>query len=198
MSGELGGFDLGRILMTLDRHGIEYLLVGGLGARRDAPNPGCDFVPQPTRENLTRLAGALRELDARLRVAGMTDEEARQLPVVIDAATLVGFGSTTLATDAGSIDVLHDLPTVTGRRSMTICRRGRRRPAWMASSSASSRSPTSSPASSTLTGPGTVKRCLSYRNYNGVTQAPSHDVSRSAVTRQVVSRSPHYSRPVDP
>jgi hypothetical protein len=47
----------------------------------------------------------------------MTDEEARQLPVVVDGPTLAAFGSTTWATDAGSIDVLHDLPTATGRRS---------------------------------------------------------------------------------
>jgi predicted nucleotidyltransferase len=47
----------------------------------------------------------------------MSDEEARKLPVVIDGATLAAFGSTTWATDAGPIDVLHDLPTVYGRRS---------------------------------------------------------------------------------
>jgi hypothetical protein len=81
------------------------------------PTQGIDFVPSSTGENLDRLAGALRELGARLRVAGMTDEEARQLPVVVDGPTLAAFGSTTWATDAGSIDVLHDLPTATGRRS---------------------------------------------------------------------------------
>jgi len=39
------------------------------------------------------------------------------LPVVVDGPTLAAFGSTTWATDAGAIDVLHDLPTATGRRS---------------------------------------------------------------------------------
>ena len=34
------------------------------------------------------MAAALRELNARLRVAGMTDEEARSLPVQLDADTL--------------------------------------------------------------------------------------------------------------
>ena len=68
-------------------------------------------------DNSDRLADALRERGARLRVAGMTDEEARLLPVVVDGATMAAFGSTTWATDAGSIDVLHDLPTATGRRS---------------------------------------------------------------------------------
>lgn len=120
MSAEPPGFDLERILTTLDRHDVQYLLVGGLGARAHGatrPTQDVDFVPHSTRENLERLAAALRELGARLRVAGLTDEEAQQLPVVIDADTLLGFGSTTWATDAGSIDVLHDLPTATGRRS---------------------------------------------------------------------------------
>ena len=120
MTADSGLFDLARILTTLDRHGVEYLVVGGLGARAHGatrPTQDIDFVPSSTRENLDRLAGALRELGARLRVAGMTDEEARELPVVVDGATLAAFGSTTWATDAGSIDVLHDLPTATGRRS---------------------------------------------------------------------------------
>jgi hypothetical protein len=120
MTADPGLFDLARILTTLDRHGVEYLVVGGLGARAHGatrPTQDIDFVPSSTGENLDRLAGALRELGARLRVAGMTDEEARELPVVVDGATLAAFGSTTWATDAGSIDVLHDLPTATGRRS---------------------------------------------------------------------------------
>ena len=120
MPADPGAFELARILATLDRHGVEYILVGGLGARAHGatrPTEDVDFVPLSTAENLDRLAGALRELGARLRVAGMTDDEARQLPVVIDAATLRGFGSTTWRTDAGSIDVLHDLPTATNRRS---------------------------------------------------------------------------------
>lgn len=119
MPADPGGFDLGRILTTLDHHGVEYLVVGGLGARAHGatrPTQDVDFVPRSTRENLDRLADALRELGARLRVAGMTDEEARQLPVVVDGPTLAAFGSTTWATDAGAIDVLHDLPTATGRR----------------------------------------------------------------------------------
>jgi Nucleotidyl transferase AbiEii toxin, Type IV TA system len=120
MPADPDGFDLGRILTTPDRYGVEYLVVGGLGARAHGatrPTQDVDFVPSSSGENLDRLAGALRELGARLRVAGMTDEEARQLPIVVDGPTLAAFGSTTWATDAGSIDVLHDLPTATGRRS---------------------------------------------------------------------------------
>jgi hypothetical protein len=46
----------------------------------------------------------------------MTDEEARQLPVRVDATTLRSFGSSTWTTDAGAIDVLRELPDRTGRR----------------------------------------------------------------------------------
>jgi nucleotidyltransferase AbiEii toxin of type IV toxin-antitoxin system len=120
MTSEAGSFDLDRILTTLERHLVEYVMVGGLGARAHGatrPTLDVDFVPRSTIENLDRLAAALRELGARLRVGGMSDEEARKLPVVIDGATLAAFGSTTWATDAGPIDVLHDLPTAYGRRS---------------------------------------------------------------------------------
>ena len=40
------------------------------------------------------------------RVGGMTDDEARQLPVIVDAATLRAFGSSTWTTDAGPLDIL--------------------------------------------------------------------------------------------
>jgi hypothetical protein len=63
-------------------------------ARRDQPKTSTSCRAR-LGENLERLAGALRELGARLRVAGMTDEEARQLPVVLDGPTLAAFGSTT-------------------------------------------------------------------------------------------------------
>lgn len=51
-----------------------------------------------------------------MRVGGMTDDEARQLPVSVDAATLRSFVSSTWMTDAGPVDVLGELPTPGGRR----------------------------------------------------------------------------------
>ena len=47
----------------------------------------------------------------------MTDDEARQLPMTVDAETLRSFGSSTWATDAGPVDVLGELPVAGGRRS---------------------------------------------------------------------------------
>lgn len=58
------------------------------------------------RANLERLAAALRELHARLRVGGMTDAEARALPVQIDAISLDLAGMSTWMTDADGFDIL--------------------------------------------------------------------------------------------
>ena len=105
-------FEPAQALEALDRHGVDYVLVGGLGARAHGasrPTGDIDLVPASDAENLTRLAEALRELNARLRVGGMTDEEARRLPVQLDAETLRSFGSSTWMTDAGPNDVLRDL-----------------------------------------------------------------------------------------
>jgi predicted nucleotidyltransferase len=110
--------DLPRLIEVLDRHGVEYLIVGGAaayayGAKR--PTEDIDCVVRRSRVNLDHLAGALRELHARLRVAGMTDAEARALPVRIDATTLDMAGMSTWMTDAGPFDVLAGLESPDGR-----------------------------------------------------------------------------------
>jgi hypothetical protein len=110
--------DLPRLIEVLDRHEVEYLIVGGAaaivyGATR--PTADADCVVRRSRTNLERLAAVLRELNARLRVAGMTDEEARELPVRVDATTLELAGMTTWMTDAGPFDVLAGLEASDGR-----------------------------------------------------------------------------------
>ncbi len=110
--------DLPRLIATLDRHGVEYLIVGGAagyayGVQR--PTDDADCVVRREKANLDRLAGALRELHARLRVGGMSDEEARELPVQIDATTLDLAGMSTWMTDAGPFDVLAGLEAPDGR-----------------------------------------------------------------------------------
>ena len=65
-------FDPGHILEVLDRHQVEFVLVGGLGARAHGatrPTSDIDLVPRGEHSNLERLAAALKELGARLRVA---------------------------------------------------------------------------------------------------------------------------------
>ena len=67
------------------------------------------------RANLDRLAAAMVELHARLRVAGLSDEEARALPVQLDGVTLVDLSTTTWMTDVGAFDVLDGLEAPNGR-----------------------------------------------------------------------------------
>lgn len=110
--------DLGRLIGAFDRHRVDYLLCGGAagtayGAKR--PTEDADCVVSRERPNLDRLAEAMRELNARLRVAGMTDDEAKLLPVQIDGATLADLSITTWMTDAGPFDVLAGLEAPDGR-----------------------------------------------------------------------------------
>ncbi len=110
--------DIPRLLDTLDRHDVEYLLVGGVaanayGARR--PTDDLDCLPRRTAANLDRLAAAMRELHARLHVEGLSDEEASDLPVRVVGATLARMEISTWRTDAGARDVLADIPDRAGR-----------------------------------------------------------------------------------
>jgi len=104
--------DLARLIDALDRHGVDYLLAGGAAARAYGAKrltEDADCVVRRERANLDRLAAAMRELNARLRIEGMSDEEARTLPVPLDAAMLAGADISTWMTDAGGFDVLPGL-----------------------------------------------------------------------------------------
>jgi hypothetical protein len=64
--------DLSRLLETLDRHRVDYVVIGGVavqvhGHRRTTMD--LDLVPGPRPENLRRLAKALEELEAQPRDA---------------------------------------------------------------------------------------------------------------------------------
>jgi hypothetical protein len=111
--------DRDRIIECLSRHRVEYLLVGGIAAQMHGairPTGDFDSLPATSKENLDRLASAMRELDARLRVDGMTDEESRALPLPIDAESLARMDISTWRTDAGDLDVLTAIPTRDGGR----------------------------------------------------------------------------------
>jgi predicted nucleotidyltransferase len=110
--------DLNRLLEVLTRNGVDFVVVGGsaagfLGASRLTED--ADFVVRRERANLERLASALRELHARLRVARMSDEEAMALLVKVDGMMLETTGNSTWTTDAGPFDVLADLKDFEGR-----------------------------------------------------------------------------------
>lgn len=112
-------FDPLAILVALERHGVSYLVVGGFGAQAHGATrqtQDIDVVPASDDENFDRLAATLRALNARMRVGGLTDDEARQLPVVVDGLTIRSFGSSTWMTDAGPLDILIELRDRAGSR----------------------------------------------------------------------------------
>lgn len=112
------GPDLRTLTDALARHGVEYLLVGGIASRAygaQRPTYDVDCLPAPSRENLDRLAVAMRVLHARLRVEGLSDEESALLPVHLSGPTLLRMEISTWRTDAGDFDILMSLPDRDGR-----------------------------------------------------------------------------------
>lgn len=111
--------DAERILAVFARHGVEFLIVGGLAAQLHGATRATydvDVLAGRSAKNLERVAAALRELGAFLRVGGLSDEEARALPMPIDAATLAALEVSTWRTEAGDVDVLTNLRSLEGER----------------------------------------------------------------------------------
>lgn len=111
-------FDPDRIVDTLARHGVDYLLVGGMGARLHGATrltKDLDCLPRFDNDNTARLAEAMRELHARLRVENMSDEESIQLTSHLPSFEFFRRGEiSNWMTDAGPLDVLHDMPARDG------------------------------------------------------------------------------------
>lgn len=96
--------DLPRLFGTLRRHNVRFVLIGGLAALYHGspfPTEDADIAPADDTDNLVRLAAALSELNARIRVEG----EPSGVPFVCDAATLGGLQTWNLMTDAGDLDI---------------------------------------------------------------------------------------------
>ena len=107
-----GTFDPTEIIGALDRHGVRYVLVGGVAARlHGSPTltEDIDITPEQTAENLTRLAEALADLDARLAVP----DEPEGIDIPLDADT---FSSPVMSftTRAGVVDVVLEVLGVGG------------------------------------------------------------------------------------
>jgi hypothetical protein len=92
------------ILEVLERHRVLYVVMGGLAAElRGSPyvTRDVDVTPARTRSNFTRLAAALRELDAKLRIPDM--EEPLEIP--LDARTFEQGATWTFVTKHGYLDI---------------------------------------------------------------------------------------------
>jgi hypothetical protein len=98
-------FDLERILATLQRHRVAYVLIGGIAATAHGsvlPTEDVDITPARDRNNLDRLARALRELNARIR----TDNEPDGVEFACDGDFLAAQPlMLNLTTEAGDLDL---------------------------------------------------------------------------------------------
>jgi hypothetical protein len=92
------------ILKVLEHHRVRYVVIGGLAAALYGSGTvtfDIDIVPDSTPENLTCLASALDELDARIRVDGIDGG----LPFAYDARTLGSMEMINLVTRHGDFDI---------------------------------------------------------------------------------------------
>ena len=96
--------DLARLFEVLGRHNVTYILIGGLAAVYHGspfPTEDADITPETDRANLSRLAAALRDLNARIRT-----ESAPEGPqFACDADSLAAAETWNLTTAAGDLDV---------------------------------------------------------------------------------------------
>ena len=103
MVNPVADFDPERVIRLLGRHGVQYVLVGGLAAvTHGAPlvTQDIDLCYARDNENLERLASALREVRAALRDADAV------WSFRLDARTLRNGDAFTLTTDVGWVDLL--------------------------------------------------------------------------------------------
>jgi predicted nucleotidyltransferase len=95
------------ILAALARHGVDYVLIGGLAVNAHGSRRGTrdvDIIVRRSPENMTRLVGALLELEVGSPVI---DSRMRELDP-LDPEDLATGANYTLDTAAGELDVLND------------------------------------------------------------------------------------------
>jgi predicted nucleotidyltransferase len=98
-----GRFDAGAIVRVLQRHEVEFVVIGGIAGQfwgSPTITQDLDICYAREKTNLEHLAAALRELNAKLR--GVKE----QVPFRLDARTLFNGDSFTFTTDFGAFDCL--------------------------------------------------------------------------------------------
>lgn len=103
--------DLERLLEVLDRHEVAYVMIGGMASVAHGspfPTEDLDITPAPAPKNLRQLSAALRDLDARVRIADAPEG----LPFEHSSESLSAVQTWNLTTRYGDLD-LSFVPTGT-------------------------------------------------------------------------------------
>jgi hypothetical protein len=99
------GVDAERIVATLQQHDVRFVVVGGFAVElwdvAVQPTVDVDVTPEMSRANLSRLADALNELDAGLRVGG----DKVDVPGGLTAELIEQMSVLNLTTAAGPLDL---------------------------------------------------------------------------------------------
>lgn len=101
---DIAPLDPGRIIRTLHENDVEFVLIGALAARLygfPRLTADADITPASTKENIERLARALRKLRARV----YTESVPEGLSFDCSAATLGRARMWKLVTNGGRIDI---------------------------------------------------------------------------------------------
>ena len=112
-----GIFDPSRAFQAMNAHGVRYVVIGGLASEFLGAAVGTndiDVCYERTTENMKRLAAALDELHAKLRVAHVDED----LPFILDHLTLAAGDSFTFESDAGDLDILGTPSGTSGFRDL--------------------------------------------------------------------------------
>ena len=107
-------FDPRDLITALDAAEIEYVVIGGFAVAAHGyvrATKDLDVVPSPASDNLERLAGVLRDLDARLHGTG--DFDAAEFPFdPLDPKQLAEGGNFLLQTRLGRLDLMQWVPGI--------------------------------------------------------------------------------------
>ncbi len=112
--------DLRGLLGPLVRHGVDFVLIGGMAGishGSNYPSFDLDVLYARDRANVVRLLAALREIGVRLRGAPV------DLPFLLDAKTIENGADFTFITPHGDLDVVADaagMPAYEDLRSASL------------------------------------------------------------------------------
>jgi hypothetical protein len=98
--------DADRLLRALTDHRVDFVVVGGMAGLAHGsayPTFDLDIAYARDRDNLERMAAALRDLDVTLRGAPA------DLPLQVDASSLANGANFTFDSPYGSFDILGDV-----------------------------------------------------------------------------------------